>query len=182
MLQDPHGRSSDQSLSGRCDVLVVGLESDAPAMGSKTQCLPRIEKRSAVMGLKIFAITLGAAGAFSCALAGAQPGGHDLRGANAPAGASVGTQSTGTDLIRANNCLACHQVSQKRVGPAFTLIAKRFAGQPGAAEYLAGAIRQGGKGRWGPVPMPAQPQVSPEQASAIAAWILTLAAPGPDPS
>ncbi len=142
-------------------------------MGIQTQCLPRVKKRSAIMGLKNFAIVLGAAGVFSCTLAGAQPGSHDLRGAKA----SAGTQSTGVDLIRANNCLACHQVSQKRVGPAFTLIAQRFAGQAGALEYLAGAIRQGGKGRWGPVPMPAQPQVSPEQASAIAAWILTLAAP-----
>ncbi|MEO6985968.1 MAG: c-type cytochrome [Paralcaligenes sp.] len=131
-----------------------------------------------VIGLKVFAIVLGAASVTTCASAGGVPESHDLRGANAPASG----QLTGLDLIRTNNCLACHQVNQKRVGPAFTLIAQRFAGQAGAAEYLAGAIRQGGKGRWGPVPMPAQPQVSPEQARAIAAWILTLAAPGFNPS
>ncbi len=142
----------------------------------------RITGKVRVMVLRIFAIILGVAGVCSGVFADAQPGGHDLRGASATARAPMDTQSTGPDLIRANNCLACHQVNGKRVGPAFTLIAQRFAGQTGAAEYLAGAIRRGGKGRWGPVPMPAQPQVSPAQASAIAAWILTLAAPGRNPS
>ncbi len=83
-------------------------------------------------------------------------------------------QTVGVDLAQANNCLACHQVDRKRVGPAFELIAQRFAGQDGAADYLANSIRQGGRGRWGAVPMPAQPQVSPADAQAIAAWILSL--------
>lgn len=91
-------------------------------------------------------------------------------------------QSVGLDLVQRGTCMACHQVDRKRVGPAFTVIAQRFSGQAGANEYLANAIRSGGRGRWGAVPMPAQPQVSPEQAKAIAAWILSLAdknAPGP---
>ncbi|HEY9459625.1 MAG TPA: c-type cytochrome [Paralcaligenes sp.] len=84
-------------------------------------------------------------------------------------------QSVGLGLAQSGTCMACHQVDRKRVGPAFTVIAQRFSGQPGANEYLANAIRSGGRGRWGAVPMPAQPQVSPEQAKAIAAWILSLA-------
>lgn len=83
-------------------------------------------------------------------------------------------QTTGMDLARTSNCLACHQVDQKRVGPSFTLIAQRFANQEGAVNYLANAIRHGGRGRWGAVPMPAQPQVSPATAQLIAAWILSL--------
>lgn len=83
-------------------------------------------------------------------------------------------QTTGVDLATSNNCMACHQVERKRVGPAFTLVAQRFAGQDGALEYLANAIRHGGRGRWGAVPMPAQPQVSPVDAQLIAAWILSL--------
>ncbi|MFW7341506.1 c-type cytochrome [Pollutimonas sp. H1-120] len=84
-------------------------------------------------------------------------------------------QIAGVDLAKSNNCLACHQVDKKRVGPAFTVIAQRFAGQEGADAYLAGAIRNGGRGRWGAVPMPAQPQVSPTDAKLLAAWILSLA-------
>lgn len=88
-------------------------------------------------------------------------------------------QNAGVDLAKANNCLACHQVDKKRVGPAFNLIAQRFVGQEGADAYLAGAIRNGGRGRWGAVPMPAQPQVSPADAKLLAAWILSLAGDQP---
>jgi len=70
--------------------------------------------------------------------------------------------------------MACHQVDQKRVGPAFTLIRDRFLGDPAAAQYLARSIRQGGRGRWGLIPMPAQPQVSESEALRLAQWILRL--------
>ena len=89
--------------------------------------------------------------------------------------ADVAAQTVGIDLAKSNNCMACHQVERKRVGPAFTLIAQRFANQDGALEYLANTIRHGGRGRWGAVPMPAQPQVNPADAQLIAAWILSLA-------
>lgn len=94
-------------------------------------------------------------------------------------GGAASGQTAGIDLARTSNCLACHQVDQKRVGPSFTLIAQRFVNQEGAAEYLANAIRHGGRGRWGAVPMPAQPQVSPANAQLIAAWILSLADKNP---
>jgi len=88
-------------------------------------------------------------------------------------------QTTGLDLAKAGNCFACHRVRGTRVGPAFTLISQRFAGQPGALDYLAHTIRSGGRGRWGPVPMPAQPQVTPEQAAGIARWIISLTGAAP---
>ncbi|AEC22229.1 hypothetical protein PT7_3689 [Pusillimonas sp. T7-7] len=88
---------------------------------------------------------------------------------------SVVAQQTGVNLAKARNCLSCHQVDKKVVGPALTVIAQRFAGVEGAADYLAQAIRNGGRGRWGAVPMPAQPQVSPADSKLLAAWILSLA-------
>lgn len=88
--------------------------------------------------------------------------------------APASAQTAGVDLARSNNCLACHQVDKKRVGPAFTAIGERFSGQEGAVNYLAGAIRRGSRSQWGAVPMPAQPQVSPANAQLIAAWIVSL--------
>ncbi|MEK9817308.1 MAG: cytochrome C biogenesis protein CcsA, partial [Limnobacter sp.] len=38
---------------------------------------------------------------------------------------------------------------------------------------LAGKIKNGTKGVWGPVPMPAQ-NVTEEEAKKLAAWVLTL--------
>jgi len=91
------------------------------------------------------------------------------------AAASAAASTTGLDLAKSVNCLACHQVRGRRVGPPFAAVAQRFAGQQGAADYLAQSIRNGGKGRWGAVPMPAQPQVSAQQAHELAVWILSLA-------
>jgi len=107
---------------------------------------------------RIFAVSLGLFAA----------GGHG------PAAA----ESAGLALARASQCLSCHQVDAKRVGPPFSAVAERFAGAAGAQDYLADTIRSGGKDRWGPIPMPAQPQVSPGQAQAIAAWILSLTKEG----
>lgn len=88
---------------------------------------------------------------------------------------SVKAQAIGLGLAQANSCVACHTVEKKRVGPAFKAIAARFSGKPGAQDYLAQSIRNGGGNRWGAVPMPAQPQVTEEEAQALAAWILSLA-------
>lgn len=84
-------------------------------------------------------------------------------------------QAIGLGLAQANSCVACHTIEKKRVGPAFKAIADRFAGKPGAQDYLAQSIRNGGGNRWGAVPMPAQPQVTEDEAQALAAWILSLA-------
>lgn len=77
------------------------------------------------------------------------------------------------DLAKKKNCLACHAVDNKVVGPGYKEIAKKYAGQD-ASGKLAAKIRQGGAGVWGVVPMPANPQVSEAEAKQLASWILTL--------
>lgn len=80
----------------------------------------------------------------------------------------------GLELARKKTCLGCHQVDSKRVGPSLQAVAQRHAAQSGSLEYLASAIRQGGRGRWGAVPMPAQTQVNQQDALQLAQWILNL--------
>jgi len=80
----------------------------------------------------------------------------------------------GMALATARHCMACHQIDQKRVGPSFSLIRDRFLGDAAAIAYLAQSIRQGGRGRWGVIPMPSQPQVSQAEAEQLAQWILRL--------
>ena len=75
-------------------------------------------------------------------------------------------------LATKHNCMACHGVSQKIVGPAFTDIAKKHGGN---VDYLLGKIRAGGSGVWGPIPMPAQ-TLSEADARAVANWIASGAA------
>lgn len=74
-------------------------------------------------------------------------------------------------------CLSCHQMDRKRVGPPFREIAQRYAQGPAqeTLTYLQRQIQQGSRGNWGAIPMPAQNRISVQQAQAIAAWLLSLA-------
>ena len=77
------------------------------------------------------------------------------------------------DLARKNACLGCHAMSQKVVGPSFQDVALKYKGQTAAAGKLAESITKGGTGKWGPIAMPAQPQLSAADASTLATWILS---------
>ena len=68
--------------------------------------------------------------------------------------------------------MACHTVDKKLVGPAFKEVAAKYAGQKDAADKLATKVIKGGSGVWGPVPMPANPQVNDADAKKLVAWIL----------
>jgi cytochrome c len=76
-------------------------------------------------------------------------------------------------LATAKSCMACHNVAKKVVGPSFKEVAAKYTGQPGATDALAQKIRMGSRGVWGAVPMPANPQVSPADAKALAVWVLS---------
>lgn len=75
-------------------------------------------------------------------------------------------------LATAKNCMSCHAVDKKLVGPSYKQVAEKYAGQKDAADKLATKVIKGGSGVWGPVPMPANAQVSPEEAKTLVAWIL----------
>jgi cytochrome c len=76
------------------------------------------------------------------------------------------------DLAKKNNCLACHAADKKIVGPAYQDVAKKYAGQTDAEATLAKNIKAGGSGKWGPIPMPPQAQLSDADAKALATWVL----------
>ncbi|NPC57519.1 c-type cytochrome [Caenimonas soli] len=76
-------------------------------------------------------------------------------------------------LATAKNCMACHAVDKKLVGPSYKDVAAKYAGQKDAVDKLAAKIMKGGSGVWGPVPMPANAQVNDAEAKKLAAWILT---------
>lgn len=76
-------------------------------------------------------------------------------------------------LATAKNCMACHAVATKLVGPSFKDVATKYAGQKDAEDKLAAKIIKGGSGVWGPVPMPANAQVNDAEAKKLAAWVMT---------
>ncbi|MCV2219332.1 c-type cytochrome [Thauera sp. Sel9] len=77
------------------------------------------------------------------------------------------------DLAKAKNCMACHSVEKKLVGPSYKDVAAKYAGQADAAATLATKIQKGGVGNWGQIPMPPNPQVNDADAKALVEWILS---------
>ena len=78
------------------------------------------------------------------------------------------------DLAQKKNCMACHAVDKKLIGPGYKEVATKYAGQKDAADKLAQKIVKGGAGVWGQVPMPANPQVSDAEAKQLVQWVLSL--------
>lgn len=76
------------------------------------------------------------------------------------------------ELAAKNACTACHAPARKILGPSYADVAKRYAGQKDAVAMLAESIRKGGGGKWGLVPMPAQPALSDADLKTLAAWVL----------
>ena len=76
-------------------------------------------------------------------------------------------------LATSKNCMACHAVDKKLVGPAYKDVAAKYAGQKDAVDKLSAKIMKGGSGVWGPVPMPANTQVNEAEAKKLAAWVMT---------
>src|ERR1700712_3788321 len=75
------------------------------------------------------------------------------------------------DLAQKKNCLACHAVDKKVLGPAYKDVAAKYAGQKDAVDKLAAKVMKGGSGVWGNIPMPENPQVSEAEAKQLVSWI-----------
>ncbi len=77
-------------------------------------------------------------------------------------------------LAKKHNCLACHQVDKKSVGPSYKDIAKKYKGQADAVVKLSEKVKKGGSGAWGPVPMAPNPAVPEADIKTLVEWILKL--------
>ncbi|KUL93835.1 cytochrome C' [Bosea sp. WAO] len=76
------------------------------------------------------------------------------------------------ELARSKNCVACHHLERKMIGPAFKAVAERYGKDEAAIKTLSEKVVKGGGGVWGQTPMPPQPAVSPEDAEILVKWIL----------
>lgn len=76
------------------------------------------------------------------------------------------------ELAKSKNCMACHAVANKVVGPSYKDIAAKYAGQKDAEDKLVQKVIKGGGGVWGPVPMPANTQVNEAESRTLVKWIL----------
>jgi cytochrome c len=78
----------------------------------------------------------------------------------------------GLALIEGADCLTCHKVDARVVGPSYQEVADKYT--EGDIDMLATKIIEGGKGNWGEIPMTAHAGMSPENAKKMVAYIMTL--------
>jgi cytochrome c len=88
------------------------------------------------------------------------------------AGAQALDAAAAKALATKSACLACHAADKKLVGPAYKDVAAKHKGQADAVAVVAARIKSGGSGMYGPVPMPAQPNLKDDELKLLAAWVL----------
>lgn len=79
------------------------------------------------------------------------------------------------DLLQKQNCLNCHAMEQKKLGPSFMQIAQKFPRKTAVDQArIVRSIQYGSRGQWGVVPMMGSAKISDAQSQQIAQWILSL--------
>ena len=107
-------------------------------------------------------------------------GGEKKDGSKTDTAASTNDITTSPDyqkgvaIVAKSDCLTCHKIDEKNVGPAWRDVANKYAGQDTAVKYLAHKIITGGAGVWGQVPMAAHPTFSQDEAESVARYVLLL--------
>ena len=91
--------------------------------------------------------------------------------AQAPAASAPPPADARSVMVR-HGCFNCHQIATKLVGPPYRLVAAKYAPDPGGTTRVIEQIKNGGGGKWGPIPMPPSPGLSQEELEKIARWIL----------
>lgn len=91
-----------------------------------------------------------------------------------PSAASTAKVPAGEKVARGSNCLSCHALHHKVVGPAFEAVAKRYGHKSGAKAMLIHAVKYGHVGTWGKIPMPPHPNLSAKQLDEVVTWVLSI--------
>jgi cytochrome c len=167
--RDTPTASKDAATTGGQPAASQGQSGAPPAADQKASSAPS-------------ASTGGAAGGTG---AGAQPGAAtDATTAGAATGTAAGSPGSSSGatqvaaagdpgaMIKKYNCVACHTIDKKLVGPAYKEVAAKYKGEAGAADKLVEKVKKGGSGVWGAIPMPPNPTVPDGDVRAMVDWIL----------
>ncbi|SFF36454.1 cytochrome c [Flavobacterium xueshanense] len=88
--------------------------------------------------------------------------------------AAIFQTSDGEKLIAKSDCVGCHKLDKKLIGPSYLDIAKKYPSNEKNIAYLSGKIIKGGSGVWGTIPMSAHASLKKNDANSMAKYILSL--------
>ncbi len=131
-----------------------------------------------ILCASMMAFVLASCGGNEADKGGDKTAGADTAGTAAPAapasGISTADADRGLELIAQSDCLTCHKVEDRVVGPSYREVAQKYPVDDSTINYLASKIIHGGAGVWGQVPMTPHPQISQEDAATMAKYVLSL--------
>ena len=84
------------------------------------------------------------------------------------------SEAEAMQLAKKSNCLACHAIDKKVVGPAWKDVAAKYRGDAGAETRLMNKIAKGGSGVWGVIVMPPSPQIGEADRKTLVRFVLSL--------
>jgi len=80
----------------------------------------------------------------------------------------------GLALVAGSDCLTCHKINEKNIGPAYKDVAAKYENTEENVKMLAAKIIKGGSGNWGAIPMTPHPQLKTEDVEQMVKYILLL--------
>jgi len=88
--------------------------------------------------------------------------------------AAAGAARADEALAKKYNCMTCHQLDKKVVGPSYKDVAAKYKGQADAVAKLSAKVKTGGQGVWGPIPMPPNAAVPDADIEKLVKWVLAM--------
>jgi cytochrome c len=92
----------------------------------------------------------------------------------APAADATASSDKGLELIGSNDCMACHSIDNKIIGPAYKDVAAKYENNQANVDSLVAKVKKGGMGNWGNVPMTPHPDLPDADAREMVKYILSL--------
>ncbi|MFY7839777.1 MAG: c-type cytochrome [Lacibacter sp.] len=94
--------------------------------------------------------------------------------ATTPAPSDNPDYEKGLTLVAGSDCLTCHKVDEKVIGPSYRDVANKYENTEANVKLLAEKIVKGGTGVWGEVAMTPHPTVTQADAEQMVKYILLL--------
>jgi cytochrome c len=129
---------------------------------------------------KLLAILLAGAVLYSCGSNEGEKKADENQAANTtaatttPAPDATASNDKGLELIGASDCMACHAIDRKIIGPAYKEVANKYENNEANIDTLVSKIKKGGMGNWGNVPMTPHPDLPDADAKEMVKYILSL--------
>lgn len=100
-------------------------------------------------------------------------GGNEPKQAPGTAAVNLDEQK-GKELIAKSDCLTCHKVDTKLVGPAYQDVAAKYTADAATVSMLADKVIKGGQGVWGQIPMTPHPLLQKPDVELMVKYVLSL--------